>query len=274
MSLVARLRSGPWGRSVVAVRDNPDAARAMSLSARNIRLQTAAVGGAIAGFGGAIFGHTFSNLSAANFPVQASIDAVTATVIGGLGSLSGPLVGAAYLVGIPAFFDPTPEALTALSAAWLVLIVERPGGVGSLFAAFSERLTELAKIPEPRPVAPPPEEEHPIAVAATPRGLTAAGDPLLAVDSLAKRYGGLTAVDALSLSVHPGEIVGLIGPNGAGKTTLFEMISGFVVPDSGTVTFAGHERHGVQPGAAQQARHRPLVPVGAAVPRPSRRRSA
>jgi ABC-type branched-subunit amino acid transport system ATPase component/ABC-type branched-subunit amino acid transport system permease subunit len=240
MALVARLRSGPWGRTVVAVRDNPDAARAFSISARSIRLQTAAVGGAIAGLGGALFGHAFSNLSAVNFPVQNSIDAVTATVIGGLGSLAGPLIGAAYLIGIPAVFKPTPEALTALSAAWLVLIVERPGGVASLGETFAARL-RAAKGAQVPPQQDSPSTEPAPAVAAVPRGKAEAGDPILRVEALSKQYGGVRAVDGVSFSVAPGEILGLIGPNGAGKTTLFEMISGFVVPDSGTVTFAGKD---------------------------------
>jgi ABC-type branched-subunit amino acid transport system ATPase component len=64
---------------------------------------------------------------------------------------------------------------------------------------------------------------------------------LLEARELTKRYGGLTAVDHLSLSVRAGEILGMMGPNGAGKTTTFELISGFVSPDSGTVEFAGQD---------------------------------
>lgn len=60
------------------------------------------------------------------------------------------------------------------------------------------------------------------------------------MEALSKQYGGVRAVDGVSFSVYSGQF-GLIGPNGAGKTTLFEMISGFVVPDSGTVTFAGKD---------------------------------
>ena len=63
--------------------------------------------------------------------------------------------------------------------------------------------------------------------------------PLLTVDRVTKRFGGLTAVDQATLEVQAGSITGLIGPNGAGKTTLFTVISGFEQPTEGTVTFNG-----------------------------------
>ena len=78
-----------------------------------------------------------------------------------------------------------------------------------------------------------------IRLAAVVRKPVAADVPLLEVAGLTKRYGGVTAVDDVSLEVHPGETLGLIGPNGAGKTTLLEMIGGFVPPDSGRVVFQG-----------------------------------
>ena len=64
-------------------------------------------------------------------------------------------------------------------------------------------------------------------------------EPILKVENLTKRFGGLTAVDDVSFEVMPGEILGIIGPNGAGKTTLFSMISGFLSPSSGRVFFDG-----------------------------------
>ena len=70
---------------------------------------------------------------------------------------------------------------------------------------------------------------------------------LLAVDGLTKEFGGLRALDDVSLSVDEGELVGVMGPNGAGKSTLFNCVSGVVHPDAGTVTFAGEDVTGQQP---------------------------
>jgi branched-chain amino acid transport system ATP-binding protein len=71
--------------------------------------------------------------------------------------------------------------------------------------------------------------------------------PLLVVERVSKRFGGLLAVDSASLEVGPGAIVGLIGPNGAGKTTLFSLISGFEAPTAGRILFEGEEIAGLAP---------------------------
>lgn len=60
-------------------------------------------------------------------------------------------------------------------------------------------------------------------------------EPVLRVDGVVKRYGGLTAVDGLTFHVGAGEVLGIIGPNGAGKSTTFDLISGFRRPDQGSV---------------------------------------
>jgi branched-chain amino acid transport system ATP-binding protein len=69
---------------------------------------------------------------------------------------------------------------------------------------------------------------------------------LLETRNLSKHFGGLAAVNGVDLSVDEGEIVGLIGPNGAGKTTCFNLLSGFLRPTSGTITFRGEDITGVR----------------------------
>ncbi len=70
---------------------------------------------------------------------------------------------------------------------------------------------------------------------------------VLQVKGLTKRFGGVTAVDAVDLEVRRGEIVGLIGPNGAGKTTLFSLVAGFAKPTAGKVYFRGADITGMPP---------------------------
>ncbi len=67
------------------------------------------------------------------------------------------------------------------------------------------------------------------------------GPPLLEVESLTKRFGGLTAISNVSFRIDKGQVVGLIGPNGAGKTTLLRLITGILRPDSGKVRFKGRD---------------------------------
>ncbi|MDB5563563.1 MAG: transporter related, partial [Tardiphaga sp.] len=69
----------------------------------------------------------------------------------------------------------------------------------------------------------------------------------LEVANITKRFGGLVALNAISFSVEKGEIVGIIGPNGAGKTTLFGVISGFIAPSDGEVTYDGESIIGISP---------------------------
>jgi branched-chain amino acid transport system ATP-binding protein len=70
---------------------------------------------------------------------------------------------------------------------------------------------------------------------------------LLEISNLTKTFGGLRALERISLTVKPQEILGIIGPNGAGKTTLFNCITGFLPFDSGSVVFDGHNIQGKKP---------------------------
>ena len=70
---------------------------------------------------------------------------------------------------------------------------------------------------------------------------------LLAVENVTRRFGGLTAVKNVSFNLEPGEITGILGPNGAGKTTLFNLITGFIRNQTGTITFDGHKLGGLKP---------------------------
>jgi branched-chain amino acid transport system ATP-binding protein len=75
---------------------------------------------------------------------------------------------------------------------------------------------------------------------------------LLQIESLSRRFGGLKAVNEVSFSLEPGEIVGLIGSNGAGKTTLVNLVTGHLKPSAGRVSFAGRDITGVRPFRLQR----------------------
>ena len=81
-------------------------------------------------------------------------------------------------------------------------------------------------------------------------------DPILSVEGLSRRFGGLVAVDVGHMEVQRGAITALIGPNGAGKTTLFNLLTGFDQPDEGSWTFAGRDLSGV---AAHKVAHHGMV---------------
>ena len=85
--------------------------------------------------------------------------------------------------------------------------------------------------------------------ASVSNGSTSIGEgvPLIEARDLTKQFGGLRAVDRMSIALRRGEMLGLIGPNGAGKTTLFNLLAGSLKPTAGTISISGHELSGEGP---------------------------
>ena len=240
--LARNVRTSGIGRRLLAVRDNEDAARAFGVRARSIKIQGFLLAGFVAGVGGAVYGHSFAAIDVQQFLAQASIDAVVIAVVGGIGTLAGPILGVLLVRGIPAFVPVEALALFASRLGLLLLILYFPGGVVQLVAPLRERVIAwLGRRYGVDVSDEEPAEATPVVVPAQARVAREPGPPILVASSIAKSYGGLTAVNDVSLSVDEGATVGLIGPNGAGKTTLFEILSGFVAPDSGRVTFDGRD---------------------------------
>lgn len=244
-------RSGV-GRRLRAIRDNEAGARAFTVSATTVKLQGFVLAGFLAGIGGALYGHALSRLSSTAFPIGASIDAAAMTVLGGIGVLAGPLIGAFYIIGIPEFLPLDNAGLAATALGWLVLILYFPAGIARMVKPLRDRVVDLlarlsgvdsdevrsAEVTEGEASA---AEVRPGVLTRTIERSHDLDGPLLVVSDLEKNFGGVRAVAGVSFEVTRGEIVGLIGPNGAGKTTLFELIGGFTKPDSGSVTFGGQD---------------------------------
>ncbi|MCY4492462.1 MAG: branched-chain amino acid ABC transporter permease/ATP-binding protein [Acidimicrobiaceae bacterium] len=253
------LRRSSFGRSLIAVRDNAPAARVLQIAPRRLLLAAYGFSGFVAGIGGVVLAMSNTFVSRSIFTPSDSINVVSLAVIGGLSELTGPLLGAAYLIGIREFFDLELSALAGLNAAWLILILEQPRGLhGLLSTTRSNFIDQIARLHGIAPVAartePSDIESGSTAVTVTPADHDRpAADAMLEVRAISKRFGDLVAVDDVSLQVRAGETLGLIGPNGAGKTTLFELVSGFLRPDAGTVVFAGADITGLPPEARSRA---------------------
>jgi branched-chain amino acid transport system ATP-binding protein len=89
--------------------------------------------------------------------------------------------------------------------------------------------------------------DGPVTARRTDRSVTASSDGRFEASGITVRFGGLTALDDVSLHVDPGEVLGVIGPNGAGKTTLFNVVCGFLRPNSGTLHWRGQELRDLRP---------------------------
>ncbi len=237
--LVTALRRSGIGRSIIAARSNPDRAASLTVSPVASLLLAFAIAGGLASFAGALFAGLERSVGYTQFSVYDSLTVVALVMIGGVGSVSGAVLGAAYVFGIPALFGGGDVVrLLTSSIGLLLLLLYLPGGLRSLLQLARNAM--LGALARGRDVPPPPPPtivrtlRH-TALAALPAG------PVLSLRGVGVHFGGRTALDGVDLVVHPGEVLGLIGANGAGKSTLLGVASGFVGADSGTVTLLGQD---------------------------------
>ena len=267
--VMAAIRRGGFGRVLIALRDGEDVARSFGISVPARKVQAFVVSGVVAGIGGALYAHTFSRVTVASFPASASIDVAVMVVVGGATLLAGPLVGVLFVIGVPAFLPLDAAGLATTKLGLLLLIVYLPGGFAQLLLPLRDRLAARLARHAPETTQPPPPT---LSTMVVPDGRSEAIDVtaqsvVLRANQLGKRYGGLRAVEQVSIEVHRGEILGVIGPNGAGKTTLFELLTGFTRPDSGTVEFEGSDITALGPaqrahaGIVRTFQNSPLFPT-------------
>ncbi|WP_433385898.1 ABC transporter permease subunit [Micromonospora sp. KLBMP9576] len=141
--VTANLRTGAFGRILVALRDNADAARAFTVAVPVRVLQAYAVAGALAGLGGAVIGHGQTQLTVNTFPASASIDVVATVVVGGITLLAGPLLGAFLIIGVPGFVELDIIGQAALTLVWLVVVIALPAGLGGPVLWLRDRIAAL-----------------------------------------------------------------------------------------------------------------------------------
>ncbi len=238
-SAVGRMRRTGVGRSIIAVRDNADTAAAYTVSPTRTRLTGFAIAGAIAGVGGAALGGLLQQvpLTGRFFLPFESLGIVSMAVIGGLGTVVGPLLGSLWIEGLRGFFpDNELVPLFTSSLGLLFLLLYFPGGFVQIAYAVRDAIFRFVdnRLPESTVVSPTTAP-----TSLTRRTTVGERTPAtLETRDVRVSFGGNLAVDDVSIEVHESETVGLIGTNGAGKTTLMNAIGGFV-QSTGHVTLMG-----------------------------------
>ena len=228
--LVWRLPETKLGRSMRAVRDNELAASVAGIDVYRTKVAAFALCALLGGIGGGLFAGGFSYVSPDQFSFAESIVFLTMALLGGVASPIGALIGTGLLIVLPEtlrFLKSVPGLYLAIYGLAVILIIRfMPDGIWGFFQARLRRWFPA----------------RPYATAARDLVLAPAkgeSEAVLEVEGLSKHFGGLKAVDGVSLSVRRGGVHALIGPNGSGKTTTLNVLSGIYTPTAGKIALDG-----------------------------------
>jgi len=222
----------PFGRALQGIRFNEERMGSLGFNAYAHKLLSFVIAGAIAGFAGALFATIDGYVAPEVFGWRESGIAIMMVVLGGVGTLYGPILGAVVYALVEEALKTSSTVGASVSDHWslalgiflIAAVLAAPRGIAGLF--------EAREGPQQTPVEP---------AGSAARAQRPKSGMNLQVESLTKRFGGLVAVDAVSLDLPPNRVHGIIGPNGAGKTTFINVICGTVRPTGGRVLLEGEE---------------------------------
>lgn len=251
--LLRRVTGSRWGRALIAVRESEALAQAIGVRQRPTKIVAFVISAGAAGLAGALYAH-LGYISPHDLTWQLSVTFLVIVFLGGIGTLTGAILGAAVVIVVPEKVSGSPDLQLVLYGVVLVVVmVLAPRGMFGAFAALGRlkpltswraRITTAFAVPAPAARAP--------ATDPAPDDTTSAGRagrPVLRrraerVDELrasgvSKSFQGVHALRDASLSVRRGELLGLIGPNGSGKTTFLNCLGGQVKIDAGEILLGG-----------------------------------
>jgi branched-chain amino acid transport system permease protein len=231
---LAVLLQRPFGRVLEAVRVNQERAQLLGYDVRRVKLLAFVIGGAIAGLAGGLYASWGTFINPSVFTLQQAALVAIWTLVGGRTSILGAFVGVAVVEQLSSWLGGSGSTATpiVLGSVLIAVVLLMPGGIVTTIQMLLRR--RFRRRPEHEPLPGSPEVDallvgngaHPLSVR---------------VDDVVKRYGGVTAVDGVTLELPPRGVHCLIGPNGAGKSTLFNLLCGRQRPSGGRVLLAGED---------------------------------
>jgi branched-chain amino acid transport system permease protein len=274
--VVARLKRSRVGRAWTAIREDEDAAELMGVPTFKMKLWSFAMGASIGGLGGWVYASKVGFINPDTFPFTLSILVLAAVVLGGLGSTPGVIAGAFAVGYLPEYLreaaggdslldklnsitggsagDITEYRVLLFGLALVVMMIFRPQGL----LPSRQRAAELAEATPGRGMgaAAPVESDATELVPAVEVARQEAGsdvelpedvvaraeavaEDVLTLEKVSMVFGGVVALNDVSITVRKGQIFGIIGPNGAGKTTLFNCVTGVFEPTEGGIVLDG-----------------------------------
>ncbi len=250
-----------FGIYLAAIREDEAAAEALGVNALKYKMLAMVVSSFLTGLGGTFYAfYLFSLQPNTLFGIPLSVEIIIRPIVGGAGTLLGPILGSFILTPL-AELSRLYLGQGGLHGAHLIaygvlligVVLFLPEGAYPRLQRVLQRRSRGAPFSVHRGSTPADERSHAAPVSGHPRSEPGSRPPLqktlLVARGLSRRFGGLQAVAGLDLAVEHGEMLGLIGPNGAGKTTVFNLLSGFLTPDAGDVSFRDRSIVGLPPHA-------------------------
>ena len=221
-----------WGKTLTAVKDSEDAAAAVGVHVLRWKVLAFVISAGYAGLGGAFFAHQNGYINSDAFTFSTSLFYLVALIVGGLGHRYGAVAGVLVLTLLNQISARLYEyRFFTLGILLLGVLIFMPFGLAGGASAL------LRRVRRPRALVTDEVPEAILALVVEPPAVPA-GEPVLVAEGLHKHFGGVAAVDGVDLTVDGGCVHALIGPNGAGKSTFVNLVTGRLLPDSGTVVCA------------------------------------
>ena len=230
------------GRNLRAIRESEVFAASVGVEVSLWKAAIFAFAAALAGLGGAFFAHQSGYVGSDAFSVRLSIAFLIATVVGGLGTKTGPLLGTLILMAIVEVIAGIDKyGLLIYGSILLIVLLAFPKGAAGLISGLAQRFkggSTTGAVTNDGAAKSTSESGALVGLATSNTSalpIQQGGNTSLSIQGISKSYSGLKAVDQVSVEVKPNTIHGLIGPNGAGKSTIINMIAGIYRADEGSI---------------------------------------
>ena len=249
MVVMAFLTNAPFGHTLRALRDNRSRMSVLGVNPSAVELTAFVISAGLAGFAGILLAYQKAFVYPNMFSVETSARALLMVVMGGTGTLIGPVLGAflvEFMRGIGSVYTDRWQTILGVLAV-IVAVNPRALLVDSLGSLWRSRLQTrptsrpFSGLRSVTPTACTPAAAGPVAAIKPAKAGRCRQGALIRAENIVKNFGGISVLSGISFEVAPGQRRGIIGPNGAGKTTFLNILSSTLPPTEGRIYYDGKD---------------------------------